>query len=76
MALEIDCGKRIVLLAGETVHLTPVEYKILAILFKNAGKVLTHDFIMREVWGLYAGDSHTLRVNMANIRRKRLALYS
>lgn len=68
--LEIDYEKRVVLLAGETVHLTPVEYKILALLSKNAGKVLTHDFIMREIWGLYAGDSHTLRVNMANIRRK------
>lgn len=68
--LEIDYGKRTVLLEGRMVHLTPVEYKILALLTKNAGKVLTHDYIMREVWGLYAGDSHTLRVNMANIRRK------
>lgn len=68
--LEIDYGKRVVSLAGEKVHLTPVEYKILALLSKNAGKVLTHDYIMREIWGLYAGDSHTLRVNMANIRRK------
>ncbi len=68
--LEIDYGKRTVLLAGNMVHLTPVEYKILALLSKNAGKVLTHDYIMREIWGLYAGDSHTLRVNMANIRRK------
>ncbi|PWJ49757.1 response regulator transcription factor [Faecalicatena contorta] len=68
--LEIDYRKRSVFLAGKAVHLTPVEYKIMALLFKNAGKVLTHDYIMREVWGLYAGDSHTLRVNMANIRRK------
>lgn len=68
--LEIDYGKRAVLLAGKPVHLTPVEYKLLALLSKNAGKVLTHDYIMREIWGLYAGDSHTLRVNMANIRRK------
>jgi two-component system KDP operon response regulator KdpE len=68
--LEIDYGKRVVSLGGEKVHLTPVEYKILALLSKNAGKVLTHDYIMREIWGLYAGDSHTLRVNMANIRRK------
>lgn len=68
--LEIDYGRRMVSLSGEKVHLTPVEYKILALLSKNAGKVLTHDYIMREIWGLYAGDSHTLRVNMANIRRK------
>lgn len=68
--LEIDYGKRSVSLAEKAIHLTPVEYKILALLSKNAGKVLTHDYIMREIWGLYAGDSHTLRVNMANIRRK------
>ena len=68
--LEINYDKRSVFLAGKAVHLTPVEYKILALLSKNAGKVLTHDYIMKEIWGLYAGDSHTLRVNMANIRRK------
>lgn len=68
--LEIDFGKRMVLLDGNMVHLTPVEYKILALLSKNAGKVLTHDYIIKEIWGIYADDSHTLRVNMANIRRK------
>ncbi|MEA4898620.1 response regulator [Bacillota bacterium Meth-B3] len=68
--LEIDYEKRTVSLSGEKIHLTPVEYKIMALLAKNAGKVLTHDYIMREIWGLYSGDSHTLRVNMANIRRK------
>lgn len=68
--LEIDYGKRVVSLSGEKIHLTPVEYKIVALLSKNAGKVLTHDYIMREIWGLYGSDSHTLRVNMANIRRK------
>lgn len=68
--LEIDYEKRTVSLSGEKIHLTPVEYKIMALLARNAGKVLTHDYIMREIWGLYSGDSHTLRVNMANIRRK------
>ena len=68
--LEIDYSKRRVSLSGRRVHLTPVEYKILSLLSRNAGKVLTHDYIMREVWGLYTNDSHTLRVNMANIRRK------
>ncbi len=68
--LEIDYGKRMVSLAGEKIHLTPVEYRILVLLSKNAGKVLTHDYIMKEIWGLYGNDSHTLRVNMANIRRK------
>ncbi|WP_334293631.1 winged helix-turn-helix domain-containing protein [Lacrimispora amygdalina] len=37
---------------------------------KNAGKVLPHDFIIREIWGIYTDEIHTLRVNMANIRRK------
>ncbi len=68
--LEIDFGKRLVLLEGNMVHLTPVEYKIHALLSKNPGKVLTHDYIIKEIWGAYADDSHTLRVNMANIRRK------
>ncbi len=68
--LEIDFGKRLVLLDGNMVHLTPVEYKILALLSKNPGKVLTHDYIIKEIWGTYADNSHTLRVNMANIRRK------
>ncbi len=52
------------------IHLTPIEYKLLVLLSKNAGKVLTHDFIIREIWGVYTDESHTLRVNMANIRRK------
>lgn len=68
--LKIDYGRRTVSLAGDTVHLTPVEYKILALLSKNAGKVLTHDYIIKETWGPYSSDSHTLRVNMANLRRK------
>jgi len=68
--LEIDYARRAVLLGGRRVHLTPIEYKILALLSKNAGKVLTHDAIIREVWGAYTDESHALRVNMANIRRK------
>ena len=68
--LEIDYNKRAVFLLGEKIHLTPIEYKILVLLSKNAGKVLTHDFIIREIWGIYTDESHTLRVNMANIRRK------
>lgn len=68
--LEIDYDKRSVSLAGEKIHLTPIEYRILILLSKNAGKVLTYDFITREIWGSYTDESHTLRVNMANIRRK------
>lgn len=68
--LSVDYQKRIVTLRGETLHLTPNEYKLLALLSINAGKVLTHDALIREVWGLYGSDSHALRVNMANLRRK------
>ncbi len=68
--LCIDYQKRLVILRGEALHLTPNEYKLLALLSVNAGKVLTHDALIREVWGLYGNESHTLRVNMANLRRK------
>jgi two-component system KDP operon response regulator KdpE len=68
--LEIDFARRRVSMDSQAVHLTPIEYKILALLARNAGKVLTHDAIIREVWGGITDESHTLRVNMANIRRK------
>jgi two-component system, OmpR family, KDP operon response regulator KdpE len=68
--LAIDYRKRSVTLAGEPVHLTPIEYKLLALLTVNAGKVLTHDYLIREIWGQHSNESHTLRVNMANLRRK------
>lgn len=68
--LCIDYQKRLVTLCGETLHLTPNEYKLLALLSINAGKVLTHDALIREVWGLYENENHALRVNMANLRRK------
>ena len=68
--LCIDYQKRLVTLRGETLHLTPNEYKLLALLSINAGKVLTHDALIREVWGLYENENHALRVNMANLRRK------
>jgi two-component system KDP operon response regulator KdpE len=69
--LEIDFERRLVLLEGERIHLTQIEYKLITLLAKNAGKVLTYDHIMKEIWGPYAGDDNQiLRVNMANIRRK------
>jgi two-component system, OmpR family, KDP operon response regulator KdpE len=68
--LEIDYGKRMVTLSGNEVHLTPIEYKIIVLLSNNIGKVLTHDYIMKEVWGPYTNEIQALRVNMANIRRK------
>lgn len=52
------------------IHFTPIEYKILLLLARHAGKVLTHDFIIREIWGPYSSENQALRVNMSNIRRK------
>ncbi|RDX01412.1 response regulator [Listeria kieliensis] len=68
--LRIDFLKRQVTLRNKEVHFTPIEYKIVALLASHAGKVLTHDFIMREIWGPYANENQALRVNMSNIRRK------
>ncbi len=68
--LNIDYKKRIVKVEGKEVHLTPIEYKIIVLLSQNVGKVLTHDFIVKEIWGPYINETQTLRVNMANIRRK------
>ena len=69
--LMIDYDKHQVLMNGENAHLTVNEYKIVALLGKYAGKVLTYDFIIRELWGPKAKtDNQILRVNMANIRRK------
>jgi len=68
--LKIDYEKRLIWLSEKEVHLTPIEYKIFALLSRYAGKVLTQDFITKEVWGPYAGENQALRVNMANIRRK------
>ena len=69
--LLVDWERRRVILDGQDVHLTQNEYKIVALLAQNAGKVLTYDQIIRHVWGPnIAGDNRILRVNMANIRRK------
>ena len=64
--LRIDYAARTVTLAGEEVHLTPIEYKLLALLARNTGKVLTHNAILKEVWGnALASDLPSLRVFMA-----------
>ena len=69
--LTVDYDKHQVLVGGENAKLTVNEYKIVALLGKYAGKVLTYDFIIRELWGPKARtDNQILRVNMANIRRK------
>ena len=69
--LTIDYGKRRVFLDGRDAGLTQNEYKLVALLGLHAGKVLTYDFLIRELWGPGArSDNQILRVNMANIRRK------
>ena len=69
--LTVDYDKHMVTVNGENCHLTQNEYKIVALLSRCAGKVLTYDFIMKELWGPQSrGSNQILRVNMANIRRK------
>ncbi|MCI8293651.1 MAG: response regulator [Hespellia sp.] len=69
--LLLDFEKRQLTKRGELVHLTPIEYKIVAFLAQNSGKVMTYSSIMENVWGPYSdNDNKILRVNMANIRRK------
>lgn len=69
--LVIDYNKYRVYVDGVDAQLTQSEYRIVALLGKHAGRVLTYDFIMKEIWGpCSTGDNKILRVNMANIRRK------
>ena len=69
--LTIDFDKRQISVDGKDVHLTQIEFKIVSLLAKSAGRVLTYDYIITELWGPYAvKDNQILRVNMANIRRK------
>lgn len=69
--LTVDFDKHRVFLENGDVHLTQNEYKIVALLSRYSGKVLTYDYIIKNIWGPYARcDNQILRVNMANIRRK------
>ena len=69
--LVVDFNRHQALVKGKNVKLTLSEFRIVSLLAKHAGKVLTYDFIMKELWGPRAGgDNQILRVNMANIRRK------
>jgi two-component system KDP operon response regulator KdpE len=69
--LKVDLARRQVLRAGEEVHLTPIEYKLLALLVKHAGMVLTHRQLLREVWGpQHAEQTQYLRVYMGQLRHK------
>ncbi len=69
--LRVDLARRLVCLSGEEVQLTPNEYELLRVLVIQAGKVLTHRHLLREVWGPpYGDESHMLHVNISNLRRK------
>jgi two-component system KDP operon response regulator KdpE len=69
--LTVEFDTHSVFIENQRVHLTRNEFKILSLLCRHAGKVLTYDFIIKELWGPRAGgDNQILRVNMANIRRK------
>lgn len=69
--LVVDLAARRVIIAGREPHLTPHEFKLLSLLVKNAGKVLTHRQLLHEVWGPEYGDeNHYVRVYMAQLRRK------
>ena len=69
--VTIDLNARRVERDGAAVHLTPIEYRLLALLVKHAGKVLTHRHLLKEVWGpSHVEDAHYLRIYMAQLRRK------
>lgn len=68
--LTMDLKRHAVMVDGQDVHLTPIEYRIVYLLACNAGRVLTHDRMLKALWGPYSTDPQILRVNMANIRRK------
>lgn len=69
--LKIDFEKRLVYLENQEVHVTPMEYSLLTLLFKNMGKVLTTKQILKEIWGIgYGNDTQALRALMAGLRRK------
>ena len=69
-SLTVDYDKRKVSVDGGEIHLTPTEYKTLLLLIENRGKVLTHNFIIDKIWGPGGADSKSVRVFMANLRRK------
>ena len=69
--LHIDYAAGCAFLGGQELHLTPIEYKLLCLLSKNMGKVLTHTFITQNIWGSsWDNDVASLRVFMATLRKK------
>jgi DNA-binding response OmpR family regulator len=69
--LEVDYAQHLVTMRGQEISLTPIEYRILAYLVQNAGRVVTQDLLLEHVWGAeYVGESHMLQVNINRLRRK------
>jgi two-component system KDP operon response regulator KdpE len=69
--LRLDLGRRMVTLSGREVALTPTEYELLRALAQHGGRVLTHNQLLRQVWGAsHEPETHLLRVNISNLRRK------
>jgi two-component system KDP operon response regulator KdpE len=69
--LSVDLANRRVVVRGDEIHLTPIEYKLLGTLVRHAGKVLTHRFLLNDIWGPnHTQENHYLRVFMASLRRK------
>ena len=70
-SLRIDYAAGCAYIGAEEIHLTPIEYRLLCLLAKNTGKVLTHNYILKEIWGSYsASEVGSLRVFMALLRKK------
>ena len=70
-SLKVDLSRRLITVSGLEVQLTPTEYELLRVLVTHAGKVLTHHFLLRDVWGAeYGEEFHMLHVNISNLRRK------
>jgi two-component system KDP operon response regulator KdpE len=69
--VTVDLGRRLVTKGDHELHLTPTEYRLLALLVRHAGRVLTHRQILQEVWGPHhAGQTHSVRVYMNELRKK------
>lgn len=69
--VEVDFSRRQVTRGGELIKLTPIEYRLLGVLIANAGKVLTHRHLLREIWGpAYSDSSHYLRIYVGHLRHK------
>ena len=69
--LKVDLANRVVSRSGTELHLTPIEYKLITLFARNAGKVLTYKHILASIWGpVNAAQTHNVRVHMAELRRK------